>query len=66
MSIEVCSHPVPTSLNPIGAKGAGEAGCVGALPAVANAVCDVLSRQSASLIDMPMTPQKVWRALATA
>ena len=40
--IEVESHPVPTKTNPIGVKGAGEAGCVGALPAVANALVDAL------------------------
>ena len=65
-NIDVRSHPVPTRLNPIGAKGAGEAGCVGALPAVANAICDALHRRAAPAIDMPMTSEKVWRALSQA
>ena len=41
--MEVESNPVPTKTNPLGIKGAGEAGCVGALPAVANAVVDALA-----------------------
>ena len=43
-AIEVESNPVPTKTNPLGVKGAGEAGCVGAMPAVANAVVDALVR----------------------
>ncbi|HUK60022.1 MAG TPA: xanthine dehydrogenase family protein molybdopterin-binding subunit [Stellaceae bacterium] len=60
---EVESNPVPTKLNPLGAKGAGEAGTVGALPAVMNAVVDALSSAGAPAIDMPATPERVWRAL---
>ncbi|MGH7089725.1 MAG: xanthine dehydrogenase family protein molybdopterin-binding subunit, partial [Stellaceae bacterium] len=58
-AFEVESNPVPTKLNPLGAKGAGEAGTVGALPAVMNAVIDALG----VTIDMPATPERVWRAL---
>lgn len=65
-AINVSSHPVPTRSNPIGAKGAGEAGCVGALPAVANAVCDALARRDAQPIEMPMTSEKIWRSLMAA
>jgi aerobic carbon-monoxide dehydrogenase large subunit len=64
--MEVKSHPVPTKLNPLGAKGAGEAGTVGALPAVMNAVIDALASAEAPAIDMPATSEKVWRALAGA
>jgi aerobic carbon-monoxide dehydrogenase large subunit len=61
--IEVRSHPVPTKTNPLGVKGAGEAGCVGAMPAVANAVVDALSEFGVRHIDMPATPERVWRAI---
>ncbi len=61
--IEVKANPVPTKTNPIGAKGAGEAGCVGAMPAVANAVVDALSEFGIKHIAMPATPEVVWRAM---
>jgi carbon-monoxide dehydrogenase large subunit len=61
--IEVESHPVPTRTNPLGVKGAGEAGCVGALPAVANALVDALSEFGVRHIEMPATPERVWRAM---
>jgi len=51
---------VPTRQNLLGAKGAGEAGCHGAVPAIVNAVIDALGVQE---IDMPLTPERVWRAL---
>jgi carbon-monoxide dehydrogenase large subunit len=51
---------VPTQLNPLGAKGAGEAGCHGAVPAIVNAVMDATG---ATDLDMPLTPEKVWRAM---
>jgi carbon-monoxide dehydrogenase large subunit len=57
------ANPVPTKTNPIGTKGAGEAGCVGALPAVVNAVVDALSEYGVVNIDMPATPEKVWRLI---
>jgi carbon-monoxide dehydrogenase large subunit len=62
-AIETGSNPVPTSLNPLGVKGAGEAGTVGALPAVMCAVSDALARYGAPDIEMPATPERVWRAL---
>jgi carbon-monoxide dehydrogenase large subunit len=61
--IEVESHPVPTRTNPIGVKGAGEAGCVGALPAIANALVDALSEFGVRHIEMPATPERIWRAM---
>jgi carbon-monoxide dehydrogenase large subunit len=60
------SSPVPTALNPLGAKGAGEAGTVGALPAVVNAVMDALAAEGVRDLDMPASPSRVWAALAAA
>jgi len=62
-NIEVESNPVPTKTNPLGTKGAGEAGNVGALPAVANAVVDALSEFGIKHIEMPATPERIWRAM---
>ena len=61
--VEVKANPVPTKTNPLGVKGAGEAGCVGAMPAVANAVVDALSQFGVRHIAMPATPEVVWRAM---
>ena len=61
--IEVESNPVPTKTNPLGTKGAGEAGNVGALSAVANAVVDALAEFGVKHIEMPATPERVWRAM---
>jgi carbon-monoxide dehydrogenase large subunit len=60
----VASNPVPTRLNPLGAKGAGEAGTVGALPAAMNAVLDALATAGVKEFDMPATPLRVWQAIA--
>ncbi len=60
------SHPVPTALNPLGAKGAGEAGTVGALPAVINAVMDALAPLGVRALDMPASSDRVWRAIQDA
>jgi carbon-monoxide dehydrogenase large subunit len=60
------SRPVPAKTNPIGAKGCGEAGCAGSLPAVMNAVVDALSEYGIRHIDMPATPFKVWQAIQQA
>jgi carbon-monoxide dehydrogenase large subunit len=57
------SNSVPTRTNPLGVKGAGEAGSVGALPAVANAIVDALKGFGVRHIDMPATPERVWRAI---
>ena len=53
----------PTKRNPLGAKGAGEAGCCGASPVIVNAVLDALTEYGVTHIDMPLTPEKVWRAI---
>jgi aerobic carbon-monoxide dehydrogenase large subunit len=56
----------PTPLNPLGAKGIGEAGTIGATPAVQNAVVDALAHLGVTHIDMPLTPERVWRAIEAA
>jgi carbon-monoxide dehydrogenase large subunit len=60
------SNPVPTKTNPLGVKGAGEAGCVGAMPAVANALVDALSPLGVKNVAMPATPEVLWRAIHEA
>ncbi|MBN9512111.1 MAG: xanthine dehydrogenase family protein molybdopterin-binding subunit [Alphaproteobacteria bacterium] len=62
-SFSITSHPVPCKTNSLGVKGCGEAGCAGALPSVMNAVVDALSEAGITHIDMPVTPEKVWRVL---
>ncbi len=61
--IAVASNTVPTKLNPLGAKGAGEAGTVGALPVVINAVMDALATVGVRDFDMPATSDRVWQAI---
>jgi carbon-monoxide dehydrogenase large subunit len=57
-------HPeTPTPLNPLGVKGIGESGSVGSTPAVQSAVIDALSHLGVRHVDMPLTPEKVWRAI---
>jgi len=60
------SHDVPTPTNPLGVKGAGEAGLTGAPAAVMNAVADALLSAGARPVDMPATPSRVWEALQAA
>ena len=57
---------MPCTTNPMGVKGAGEAGCIGAPPAVMNALRDALDPLGVTRIDMPATPQRVWRAIQDA
>ena len=63
---QIGSHPVPAKTNALGAKGCGEAGCAGSLPAVMNAVVDALSEYGIRHIDMPATPFRVWQAIQAA
>jgi carbon-monoxide dehydrogenase large subunit len=65
-AIDIDSHPVPTKTNPLGVKGAGEAGSVGALPAVGNALIDALSVLGIDDVPMPATPEVLWRAIRDA
>jgi carbon-monoxide dehydrogenase large subunit len=62
-AFEVDAHEVPTRVNPLGAKGVGEAGTVGALPALLNAVNDALVPLGVPHLDMPVTPARVWGAI---
>jgi carbon-monoxide dehydrogenase large subunit len=61
--IEVHEHPVPTPTNALGAKGVGEAGCSGSLPALVNATVDALRTVGIMHLDMPFTPSRVWAAI---
>jgi carbon-monoxide dehydrogenase large subunit len=64
--MEVGDHPVAAKSNPLGTKGCGEAGCAGSLSTIVNAVLDALSEYGITHIDMPLTPEKVWRAIRDA
>jgi carbon-monoxide dehydrogenase large subunit len=65
-SFELVAMETPTPVNPMGAKGIGESGTIGSTPAVQSAVVDALAHLGVRHIDMPTTPEKVWRAMATA
>jgi aerobic carbon-monoxide dehydrogenase large subunit len=56
----------PTPVNPLGAKGVGESGTIGSTPAVQSAVVDALAHLGVRHIDMPATPERVWRAIRDA
>jgi carbon-monoxide dehydrogenase large subunit len=64
--LSVSFHEVPCTTNPLGVKGAGEAGAVGAAPAVINAIVDALSPEGVTHVDMPATSEKIWRLLQRA
>ena len=59
-SITTAFVETPSPTNPLGTKGVGEAGCLGAPPTIVNAVLDALSPPGIDTIDMPLTPEKVW------
>ena len=59
-------HPSPAKSNPLGTKGCGEAGCAGSLACIVNAVLDALGEYGVTQIDMPLTPEKIWRAIQDA
>ena len=63
---KVEANPVPTETNPLGVKGAGEAGTVGALPAVTSAIVDALAPLGVDSIEMPASPETIWRAIRGA
>ena len=65
-NFDIGSHPVPTTTNPLGVKGAGECGTVGALAAMMNAVNDALAPFGIRNFAMPATPERVWRAISDA
>jgi carbon-monoxide dehydrogenase large subunit len=65
-NMDIISAPTITKSNLIGAKGGGESGPTGALPATINAVVDALKPLGVNHIDMPATPQRIWQAIKTA
>jgi aerobic carbon-monoxide dehydrogenase large subunit len=65
-AFETLRTQTPTPLNPLGAKGIGESGAIGATPAVQNAVVDALAHLGVTHIDLPLTPERVWRAIQAA
>ena len=64
--IKLLNYPVPTKVNPLGAKGVGEAGVTGSMPALMNAVVDALRQAGVRHFDMPATPARVWQAIQIA
>jgi carbon-monoxide dehydrogenase large subunit len=62
----VGNHPSPAKSNPLGTKGCGEAGCAGSLTTIVNAVIDALSEFGVAQIEMPLTPERVWRVIHDA
>ncbi len=65
-SFERVPMETPTPVNPLGAKGIGESGTIGATPAVQNAVVDALAHLGVRHLDLPLTPERVWRAITSA
>ena len=65
-SFELVTSETPTSYNPLGAKGIGEAGTIGATPAVQSAVVDAVAHLGVRHVEMPASPMRVWRAIAEA
>jgi aerobic carbon-monoxide dehydrogenase large subunit len=65
-ALTLVDHPVPTKLNPLGAKGVGEAGVTGSMPALMNAVVDALRTAGVRHFEMPASPARVWQALRAA
>jgi carbon-monoxide dehydrogenase large subunit len=65
-SFELLDMATPTTMNPLGAKGLGEAATIGATPAVQNAVVDALAHLGVRHLDMPAAPERVWRAIQAA
>jgi aerobic carbon-monoxide dehydrogenase large subunit len=62
-TIAIDFSPVPSTTNPLGAKGAGEGGTVASTPAVMNAILDALAPLGVTDVPMPATPERIWRAL---
>jgi carbon-monoxide dehydrogenase large subunit len=64
--LEIMLAGVPTAANPLGLKGAGQAGCIGAPQTIVNAILDALAPLGVEEIDMPATPERIWRAIRRA
>ena len=65
-SFELASMETPTSYNPLGVKGIGEAGTIGSTPAVQNAIVDAVAHLGVRHVEMPATAMRVWRAIQSA
>ncbi len=65
-SFELATSETPTSYNRLGAKGIGEAGTIGATPAVQSAIIDAVAHLGVRHVDMPATPMRIWRAIQSA
>ena len=65
-NVSIRSNPQPTPSNPLGAKGGGEAGTVGALPAVMIALLDALAPVGVTDLEMPATSERIWQAIQNA
>ncbi|HVG52698.1 MAG TPA: xanthine dehydrogenase family protein molybdopterin-binding subunit [Xanthobacteraceae bacterium] len=65
-ALTLVDHPSPTPVNPLGAKGAGEAGATGSVPTIANAVIDALKPYGITHLDTPFTPSRIWAAIEAA
>jgi carbon-monoxide dehydrogenase large subunit len=65
-SMEIGDHPSQAKTNLLGTKGCGEAGCAGSLVCIVNAVLDALSEYGIKQLNMPLTPEKIWRAIQDA
>ena len=65
-NVVTATTETPSPNNPLGAKGIGESGTIGSTPAIQNAVIDALSHLGVRHIDMPLTPERVWKAIAAA
>ena len=65
-ALEFSYNVVPCRTNPLGVKGAGEAGAIGAPPALVNAVIDAVAELGIDSLDMPLTPERLWRSLHDA
>ena len=63
---ELGKTETPTEVNPLGVKGVGETGTIASTPTVYNAVMDALAPLGVGQIDMPLTPERVWRAIRDA
>ena len=64
--LEITLAELPTAVNPLGVKGAGQAGCMAAPQTMINAILDALARLGIAHIDMPTTPERIWRAIRSA
>jgi carbon-monoxide dehydrogenase large subunit len=65
-NFELAMTETPTNVNPLGVKGIGETGTIASTPAIYNAVADALSPLGVGTINMPLTPERVWRAIREA